>query len=62
MKEYMVEISAIVGAIYIVARVVVVLTPTPKDDAALKKVARWLRIIGMFSGLDLKKGITKYKP
>ena len=62
MNERIVEISAIVGAIYIIARAIVFLTPTPEDDKALDKVARWLKLLSMITGLDLKRGIKKYEP
>jgi len=62
MQDKITEISAIVGALYVIARVVVLLTPTPRDDAALKKVSSWLKLISLITGLDLKKGIEKYKP
>lgn len=62
MQDKMTEISAIIGAIYILARVIVVLTPTPQDDAALKKIAFWLKLINGITGLDLKKGLKKYEP
>jgi len=54
------EIGAIIGALMIVARVVVCVTPTPRDDEALKKVARWLKWLRVITGLDLKQGVKKY--
>ena len=62
MQDKITEISAIIGAVYIIARVIVVLTPTPQDDKALKKVAFWLKVINGLTGLDLRKGIKKYEP
>ena len=62
MKEYLVEISAAIGALMVLARVVVYMTPTPRDDAALKKVSGWLKVIAAVTGMDLKRGIEKYKP
>ena len=62
MQERMVEISAIIGAVYMLARVIVVLTPTPRDDEALKKVAGWLKLAALITGLDLKRGFKKYGP
>lgn len=61
MDNYMMEISAVVGAVMIVARVVVLLTPTPRDDAALKKVAGWLKVVAAVTGLNLKQGLKKYE-
>ena len=62
MHDKITEISAIIGGIYIIARVIVVLTPTPKDDEALKHVSRWLKAFRVIFGLDLKQGIEKYRP
>ena len=62
MEDKLVMVSAVIGAIYIVARVVVLFTPTPRDDAALEKVGKWLILISKVTGLDLKKGIKKYQP
>ena len=61
MDKYMVEISAIIGAVMIVARVVVLLTPTPRDDAKLKKIAGWLKVVAVVTGLNLKQGLKKYE-
>lgn len=65
MNDKIVDISALVGAIYIIARVIVVLTPTPVDDKILKKFGGWLWIIRQLcnlTGLDVRKGIKKYTP
>ena len=57
------EISAIIGGLYIIIRVIILLTPTVRDDEWLKNNApKWLKVIGLITGLDLKKGIEKYKP
>lgn len=61
-ENIMITISAIIGAFYIIARAIVWITPTPRDDAALKKVAFWLKLINAISGLDLKQGIKKFSP
>ena len=58
-QNHIVEVFAIVGALYTVARTIVALTPTPKDDEALKKVGILLTTIAKTAGLDLKQGITK---
>ena len=52
-----VGLFAIVGAAYTVARAVVALTPTPKDDQYLEKVGILLKVIAKTAGLDLKQGI-----
>lgn len=44
------------GLVYVVLRVVVAATPTPKDDEALKEVSGILQLIGKLVGLDLKQG------
>lgn len=59
MKEHIVEIFAIIGFLYSAARIIVSLTPTPKDDAALKKVGIQLRALAKMFGLDLTQGISK---
>lgn len=42
-----VEITAALGLLVGAARIIVILTPTPKDDAALAKVIAVLRAIGL---------------
>ena len=61
MEKHVTDIAAIIGGLYIVARAIVYMTPTPKDDEALKKIGKWLKLIAWATGLDLKKGIEKYK-
>jgi hypothetical protein len=41
------SVTAVVGAVVIAARLIVKLTPTPKDDTALEKVVTFLKIIGL---------------
>lgn len=41
------EIVAAVGGIVITARVIVKLTPTPKDDTVLEKVVAFLKHVGL---------------
>jgi hypothetical protein len=60
--EKMTQISAIVGAVYIIARVVVLLTPTEADDKWLKKVVKWATRIFWVLGVDMNQGIRKYGP
>ncbi len=55
-QQHYLEVLAIVGVLYGLARMIVVLTPTPNDNAALDKVAKWLKWIGNLFGLDLTKG------
>jgi hypothetical protein len=57
-QEHIVELFAIIGALYTAARGIVALTPTPKDDEALKKVGVLLKVIAKSVGLDLKQGVT----
>jgi len=61
LKTHIVEIFAIIGFLYSAARVIVSLTPTPKDNAALEKVGVQLRTIAKMFGLDLTQGISKPK-
>jgi hypothetical protein len=62
-QTHIVEIFAIVGAVYTIARTIVALTPTPKDDIYLDKVGVLLKAIAKAAGLDLKQGVnTKEKP
>lgn len=55
------HIAAGIGALYALARVIVYLTPTPRDDEALAKVSAPLRALGAAMGLNLKVG-TEAKP
>jgi len=54
-----VQILAVIGSLYSVARIVVALTPTPQDDIALAKISVLLKVVGKVAGLDLKQGISK---
>jgi len=58
-KEYIVAFFAIVGALYGIGRVIVALTPTPKDNIALAKIGVHLKAIAKVFGLDLTQGIHK---
>ena len=58
-QGYIVGFFAIVGALYAIARVIVALTPTPKDNIALEKIGVQLRAIAKVFGLDLTQGISK---
>lgn len=41
------ELVAIVGGVVLVARIVVKLTPTPKDDSILEKIVAFLKAVGL---------------
>jgi hypothetical protein len=56
------DIAAGIGALYALALVIVKLTPTPNDDAALAKVGIVLKVLAKAFGLDLKQGINKKTP
>lgn len=51
------HVLAILGAAYAVALAVVQLTPTPRDDEALERVAAPLRALATIFGLDLRRGV-----
>ena len=55
------NVLGVVGALYVLARAIVVLTPTPNDDEGLKKVSMLLKTIAKTIGLDLKQGYTPAK-
>jgi len=57
-----VHISAVLGALLIVARVVVKFTKTKKDDAMVSKITGWFKVLKVITGLDLRKGVDKYGP
>lgn len=62
-NETVVNILALLGAIYAAARIVVVLTPTPNDNEAIEKyVGPVLKFIGKLVGLDLTQGYTPAEP
>jgi len=49
----MTTIVAIAGAVVILARIIVMLTPTPADDSILEKVVGFLKAVGLH--IDEKK-------
>jgi hypothetical protein len=51
-------LGSIIGAAYVLARLIIALTPTPKDDAALERISPFLRVLGALFGLDLKQGLN----
>ena len=53
-----VEIMEAVGALYLVASIVVRLTPSPKDDAALGKVRGFLERLSFLAPIDTGKVLT----
>ena len=56
------QIMAIIMAAYALARAIVIITPTPKDDAAIEQVGAFLKVIAGIFGLDLKQGINTEPP
>ena len=59
-KENIVEIFAILGALYAAARGIVALTKTSDDDEWLEKnIGKPLKAIAGLFGLDLKQGRKK---
>ena len=47
LTEHWTELVAAVGAAIVLARLIVKLTPTPKDDSALEKIVNFLKAIGL---------------
>jgi DUF1009 family protein len=45
--ENFTNIMAVVGAVVVLARVIVKLTPTPADDTFLEKVVSFLKTLGL---------------
>ena len=45
--ENFTNIMAIVGAVIVLARIIVKLTPTPADDTILEKVISFLKAVGL---------------
>jgi hypothetical protein len=62
MEDLLLTIFTVVGALYTGARIIVLLTPTPKDDAYVAHVGKVLRGIAKGFGLDLKQGINLDPP
>lgn len=59
MEKYIIGLFTVIGALYSIARVVVALTPTPKDNVALEKIGVQLRAIARVFGLNLTQGRHK---
>ena len=57
LKENALDIFGVIGALYALALTIVKLTPTPRDDDALEKVAGPVKLIAAIFGLTLKQGI-----
>lgn len=53
-----VEIAEAVGALYVLASIVVRLTPSPKDDAALGKVRSVLERVSFLAPADTGRTLT----
>lgn len=62
MQDKITEISAIIGGIYIILEVIVILTPNEADNRWMKKVRNCLKVLTVVFGLDINRGIKKYKP
>jgi hypothetical protein len=45
--ENLANIMAVVGAVIVLARVIVKLTPTPADDGVLEKIVSFLKTLGL---------------
>jgi hypothetical protein len=58
-QENAAAIGSILLAAYALARAIVAITPTPKDDEALKQVNVLVRGIAKTFGLDMKQGRKK---
>jgi len=59
LQDHITEVFAAVGAIYAAARIIVVLTPTPKDDAVIGKIGAVVKLIASTLGLTLNQGVGK---
>lgn len=58
-QENATNLLAVLGAAYALALIVVKLTPTPRDDAALEKVSLVVKAVATIFGLTLKQGLEK---
>lgn len=47
LTENFANIMAVVGAVIVLARVIVKITPTPSDDSILEKVVSVLKTLGL---------------
>ena len=56
LKTIIGAVFACIGGLYTLARVIVAMTPTPKDDKYLDKVSGYVVAIAKAIGLDLKQG------
>jgi len=56
-----VEIFALLGAIYTAARIIVALTPTPKDDEVVGALWRVVQALAKLVGLDPQQGLRSGK-
>ena len=61
-KIGVVEVSAFIGAFYTIARAIIWITPTKKDDKLLSKYDFKLKILAKIVGLDLTQGRKKHGP
>ena len=59
LAKHYVEIFAVIGALCSIARIIVALTPTSKDDIIVGRVSAQLNVIAKVFGLDLMQGRHK---
>jgi len=52
-KNHWQEIIAAITGVMVAARLIVKLTPTPKDDSFLEKIIEWMKHLGLH--IDSKK-------
>ncbi len=61
--EHAEAVAAIIGAACIIARAVVFVTPTPKDDEIAKMwIGKVLLLASKVFGLDVHQGLKKHGP
>lgn len=57
------EIAAVIGALFVIARVVVLITPTKDDDKIFKGTSGKILLVSKtLFGLDPKQGLKKHGP
>jgi len=58
-QEHSTELLGLLVCVYGLARAIVIITPTPKDDKRLNEVWKVVRVVATIFGLNLKSGRTK---
>lgn len=53
------DMLAVLFAAYALARAIVALTPTPKDNAAVEEIGKFVSLLAKFFGLDVTQGRGK---